>query len=47
MSARAFPYAIFLGFVMFSVLHALTFRLEQKAQMEAQATAASQVRAPK
>jgi hypothetical protein len=42
MPQRYFPIAIFLGFVMFSVLHALTYRLEQKAIIDAQARPAAQ-----
>jgi hypothetical protein len=34
MKERLFPYAVFLGCIMFSVLHALTYRLEQKAVHE-------------
>jgi hypothetical protein len=34
---RYFPFIVFLGCVMFSVLHALTYRLEQRAMHEAHA----------
>jgi hypothetical protein len=42
MPQRYFPIAIFLGFVMFSVLHALTYRLEQTAIIDAHARPAAQ-----